>query len=122
VTSNPAQAYARVSQTTSSPRSIEAQALMKAARQLQDVRENWVGPDARMHDALLFNRRLWAIFLSAVESNDNPQPLEIRQNIANISVFVLKQTLEMQTNPEPQKLISLIEINRNIAAGLSGRA
>ena len=115
-------AYSRVAQTTSSPRETEAQALLKAARQLQDVKTNWIGPDKRMHEALLFNRRLWAIFLSAVESNDNQQPLEIRQNIANISVFVLKQTLEMQTNPEPQKLNSLIEINRNIAAGLSGRA
>jgi flagellar biosynthesis activator protein FlaF len=120
--SNPAQAYARVAQTTSSPRETEAQALLKAARKLEEIRNGWVGPDARMHEALLFNRRLWAIFLSAAESNDNPQPIEIRQNIANISVFVLSQTLEMQTNPEPQKLNSLIEINRNIAAGLSGRA
>ncbi len=119
---NPAHAYARVAQTTSAPREIEAQALLKAARQLEEIRSSWAGPDPRMHEALLFNRRLWAIFLSAAESNDNPQPLEIRQNIANISVFVLKQTLEMQTNPEPQKLNSLIEINRNIAAGLSGRA
>ena len=34
----------------------------------------------------------------------------------------MKQTVEMQLTPEPSKLDSLIEINRNIAAGLSGRA
>src|SRR5881227_2339616 len=116
--SNAAQAYARTSQTTTSPRDIEAQALLKAARQLQDVQSNWTGPDSAMHNALLFNRRLWTIFMSAVEANENPQPLEVRQNIANIGVFVMKQTIDMQLNPDPAKLKSLIEINCNLAAGL----
>ena len=119
--SSAAQAYARTSQTTAPPREIEAQALLKAARQLQDVQTNWTGPDKNMPHALLFNRRLWSIFMSAVETNDNPQPMEIRQNIANIGVFVMKQTVDMQLNPDPAKLQSLIDINRNLAAGLSGR-
>jgi len=120
--SNAAQAYARTSQTTAPPREIEAQALLKAARQLRDVQTNWAGPDRNMHKALLFNRRLWSIFMSAMENNDNPQPMEIRQNIANIAVFVMKQTVEMQLNPDPGKLKSLIDINCNLAAGLSGRS
>jgi flagellar protein FlaF len=119
--SHAAKAYARTSQTTASPREIEAQALLKAARQLQEVQTNWTGPDKNMYNALLFNRRLWSIFLSAVEENDNPQPLEVRQNIANIGVFVLKRTIEIQMDPDPAKLKSLIDINCNIAAGLSGR-
>lgn len=120
--SNAAQAYARVSQASSNPREIEAQALLKAARQLQDVQANWDGPDMKMQNALLFNRRLWTIFMSAVESNDNPQPMDVRQNIANLAAFVMKQTIDMQMNPDPAKLKSLIEINCNIAAGLAGRA
>jgi flagellar protein FlaF len=120
--SNAAQAYARTSQTTGTAREIEAQALLKAAKQLRDVQTNWTGPNQNMHKALLFNRRLWTIFLSAAESNDNPQPLEIRQNIANISVFVMHQTIEMQMNPDPIKLKPLIDINCHIAAGLAGRA
>jgi len=119
--SNAAQAYARTSHTTSSPREIEAQALLKAARQLQEVQSNWAGPGKAMEAALLFNRRLWSIFMSAVEANENPQPIEIRQNIANIGVFVMKQTVDMQLNPDPAKLKSLIDINRNLAAGLAGR-
>lgn len=118
---NPAQAYARTSQATSSPREIEAQALLKAARQLQEVQDNWTGPDANMHKALKFNRTLWSIFMSAMESNDNAQPMQIRQNIANIALFVMKQTVDMQSDPDPAKLKSLIAINCNIAAGLSGR-
>ena len=85
------------------------------------MQTNWNGPDKNMHKALLFNRRLWSIFLSAAEANDNPQPLEVRQNIANLGVFILQQTIEMQINPDPAKLKSLIDINCNIAAGLSGR-
>jgi len=120
--SHAAQAYARTSQTTAAPREIEAQALLKAARQLQEVQTNWAGPDKNMHKALVFNRRLWTIFMSAATSSENPNPIDIRQNIANIGVFVLKQTLDMQMNPDPAKLKSLIDINCNIAAGLSGRA
>jgi len=119
--SHAAQAYARTSQTTAHPRELEAQALLKAARQLQDVQANWTGPDKNMHNALLFNRRLWTIFMSAAETDDNPQPLEIRQNIANLALFVMQRTIEIQLDPDPTKLKSLIDINCNIAAGLSGR-
>jgi flagellar biosynthesis activator protein FlaF len=119
--SNAAQAYARTSQATSSPREIEAQALLKAARQLQEVQSNWAGPCKDMDRALLFNRRLWSIFMSAAQTEENPQPKEVRQNIANIGVFVMKQTVDMQMNPDPAKLKSLIDINCNLAAGLAGR-
>ncbi len=120
--SHAAQAYSRTSQATGTPREIEAQALLKAAKQLRDVQTNWAGPDKNMHKALLFNRRLWTIFMSAAESNDNPQPIEVRQNIANIGMFVMKQTIEMQMDPDPSKLKPLIDINCNIAAGLAGKA
>ena len=56
-----------------------------------------------MHAALLFNRRLWTIFMSAAESDDNPQPVEVRQNIMNIALFVMQRTIEMQSNPKPGK-------------------
>ena len=75
--SHAANAYARTSQTTATPREIEAQALLKAAKQLRDVQTNWAGPDKNMHKALLFNRRLWSIFMSAAESNDNPQSIAV---------------------------------------------
>jgi flagellar protein FlaF len=120
--SNAAQAYARTSQATAPPREIEAQALLKAARQLQEIQTNWSGPDKNMHKALLFNRRLWSIFMSAAAVDENPQPLEVRQNIANIGLFVMQQTVDMQMSPDPTKLKPLIDINCNIAAGLAGRS
>jgi len=119
--SNAANAYARTARQSSSPRDTEAQALLMAARKLVEVQSDWKGLDKRMQAALLFNRRLWTIFMSAAESNDNPQPLEIRQNILNIAVFVMQRTIELQSNPSPEKIQPLIDINSNIAAGLAGR-
>ena len=120
--SNAANAYARTAQRSSSPRDIEAQTLLMAARKLVEVQTDCNSADKRFHAALLFNRRLWTIFMSAAESNDNPQPAEIRQNIINIAMFVMQRTVELQSNPTPEKLQSLININSNIAAGLAGRA
>ncbi|WP_420134745.1 flagellar biosynthesis regulator FlaF [Rhodopseudomonas sp.] len=120
--SSAAQAYARTAQRTASPREIEAQALLKAARQLQDVVTNWNERGAiGLNEALMFNRKLWSIFVSDALRDDNPQSLEIRQNIANIGVFVLSQSAALQMTPQVEPLNALIEINRNIAAGLSGR-
>jgi flagellar protein FlaF len=120
--SHGAQAYARIAQTTASPREIEAQALLKAANKLQDVMNDLARTDDDFAAALLFNRKLWAILLSAVTSDENLQTIEVRQNIVNIGTFVLTQTAELQLNPQREKLKPLIDINCNLAAGLSGRA
>jgi flagellar protein FlaF len=115
-------AYARVATTTSSPRDIEAQALLMAANKLQAVMNNADATYTQMSEALIFNRKLWSIFLSEAQRDENPQPLDIRQNIANISIFVLSQTAALQISPQREHIKPLIDINRNIAAGLSGRA
>ena len=115
-----AQAYARTAQKIATPRDIEAQALFKAVRKLQEVVDRWEETDEGLIDALMFNRKLWSIFVSDAISDQNPEKIEIRQNIANIGIFVLTQCAALQLKPEVDKLRSLIEINRNIAAGLGG--
>lgn len=116
-----ANAYARTAQITASPRDIEAQALLKAARKLQDVMSNLGYSDAELDEALLFNRKLWSIFVGDAINDSNPESVEIRQNIANIGIFVLTQCAALKLQPDATKLQSMIDINRNIAAGLSGR-
>ena len=117
-----AQAYARVADTTASPRENEAKALLMAANKLQAVMTNANSTFQQISDALMFNRKLWTIFLSEAHRDGNPQPLEVRQKIANIGVFVLSHTAALQISRQRQHLKPLIEINRNIAAGLGGRA
>ena len=120
--SNAAQAYARTSQTTTSPRDIEAQALLKAANKLQAIVTNENATSEQTSEALMFNRKLWSIFLGDVLRDENQQPLQVRQNIANLGIFVLSQTMALQISPQVEHIKPLIEINRNLAAGLSGRA
>src|SRR3979490_3270456 len=120
--SHAAQAYARTAQNIASPRDIEAQALLKAARQLQDAVTKWDDNDSGLTAALLFNRKLWSIFVSDAISDANPEALSTRQNIANIGIFVMAQCAALQIKPEIDKLQGLIDINCNIAPGLSGRA
>jgi flagellar biosynthesis activator protein FlaF len=67
---------------------------------------------------LRYNRRLWVILVSAVTSSDNPLPVQVRQNVANLGLFVFNETVELTAQPDLVKLESLIDINRQIAAGL----
>jgi flagellar biosynthesis activator protein FlaF len=117
-----AQAYARVADTTASPRENEAKALLMAANKLQTVMTNANSTFEQMSEALMFNRKLWTIFLSEAHRDGNPQPLEVREKIANIGIFVLSHTAALQISRQRQHFKPLIEINRNIAAGLGGRA
>jgi len=117
-----AQAYTRVANATASPRENEASVLLMAANKLQAVMNNADATFEQMSEALMFNRKLWTIFLSEAHRDGNPQPLEVRQNIANIGIFVLSHTAALQISRQRQHLKPLIEINRNIAAGLAGRA
>ena len=117
-----AQAYTRVANDTASPREIEAKALLMAANKLQAVMTNADATYEQTSEALMFNRKLWSIFLSEAQRDENPQPLDVRQNIANIGIFVLSHTAALQISPQRDHFKPLIEINRNIAAGLGGRA
>jgi len=63
-----------------------------------EVQTNWNGPDKKMQAALLFNRRLWTIFMARRKAMTSTAA-EVRQNILNIAVFVMQRTIEMQSNP-----------------------
>ena len=117
-----AQTYRSVARKTSNLRELEANLLLQAAARLQSVHDSWDNSSTSLGDALLFNRKLWTIFLTSVTNNDNPLPAELRQNIANIGIFVINHTLNVMGNPKPERLRSLININRQLAAGLNGNA
>jgi flagellar protein FlaF len=57
-----------------------------------------------------------------VTSPEHALPAQIRQNVANLGLFVMNQTVAMLKDPEREQLRSLININRELAAGLLGRA
>jgi flagellar protein FlaF len=116
-----AQAYGKVAKQTSSPREMEANLLLKAAARLQAASDAWGGGRDQVDEALLYNRKLWSVFLTSVTRQDNPLPELVRQNVANLGLFVMNQTLSLMAEPRREKLVPLISINREIAAGLMGR-
>ena len=117
-----AQAYGTVAKQTAAPRELEANLLLRAASRLQAVSDAWDTRERDLDGALLYNRKLWSIFLSSVTSGDNELPAGVRQNVANLGLFVINHTLSMAADRRPEKLGSLIAINRELAAGLLGRA
>ncbi len=115
-----ASAYQRV-QTTLGPRQLEAHLLLKAAAQLQSFKDNWSYEEEAVAEALTLNRKLWTILGTSATEDSNPLPPEVKENIGNLTVFVLRRTLEIMDDPSPEKLSALIAINRSLAQGLRGQ-
>lgn len=116
-----AQAYGKTASQTTNPRDLEADLLLQAASQLQSIRDGWESKQSELNAALTNNRKLWSLLVATVTRPENPLPANIRQNVANIGIYVFKQTLTAMTNPKPENLGSLININRELASGLRGR-
>ena len=116
-----AQAYGSVAKQIVNPRELEADLLLKAAARLQAIRDAWDRGRPDLDEALLYNRKLWSIFLTSVMGPEHPLPVAIRQNVANLGLFVMNQSMSMMSNPRREQLESLININRELAAGLLGR-
>jgi flagellar biosynthesis activator protein FlaF len=107
-----------VAQATQSPRELEAGILLKAAMRLQAIRDNWDAKRHELDEALTYNRKLWTILVSSATEAANPLPAAIKQNMANLGIFVFNQTVTLMSEPKPERLGVLININRELAAGL----
>jgi flagellar protein FlaF len=115
-------AYQQVGKQTVSPRVLEANLLSRAATQLQRIRDDWETNRTELPAALLFNRKLWTVFLASVTAEDSKLPRELRENVGSLGLFVMKHTLATQSQPDARKLDVLININRELAAGLRASA
>jgi flagellar biosynthesis activator protein FlaF len=117
-----ANAYAKVANETVPPRQLEATLLLKAAAKLQAVHDSWQDKPAGLKDAVLYNRRLWTLFLDAVTRDDNKLPKAVRDNLTKLGVFVMGETFALMTKPTLNQLRAIIKVNRGLAAGLGGKA
>lgn len=109
---------------TPDQRELEARVLLKAVRKIQDIQNKWddgVDPE-ELDDVLRYNRQIWMMFVdTAVEDDNADRTTELRNNIANLGVFIFNRTIEILAKPEKEKLDILVEINREIAAGLMAK-
>ncbi|WP_245883867.1 flagellar biosynthesis regulator FlaF [Hartmannibacter diazotrophicus] len=102
---------------------MESSLLIKAAAKLQTIKDTWESVEERqrsaeLDEALTYNRRLWTILVTSATSEDSALPHEVKQNMANLGLFVFNHTMRTMIRPEAERLDSLININRQIAAGL----
>lgn len=114
-----AQAYSKVAKAAPlAPRELEATLLFKAARQLKAVRDGWPESEPRLDEALRYNRQLWTILTTSATDPATELPVALSQNVANLGLFVLNRTIELISNPVPEKLDAMIAINVSLAEGL----
>jgi flagellar protein FlaF len=124
---NVAQTCVVVAGQSNDPRALEADLLLKAAARLQTIHDSWETHDSwdtrrsELDDTLQYNRQLWMIFVTSATSNEHPLPVDIRQNVANLALFVTHQTVAMLQEPKRAQIADLININRELAAGLLGQ-
>jgi flagellar protein FlaF len=121
---NRTQAYAKTAQATGSPRELEAQLLLRAAAKLQAIKDAGIGEDGEAVSAIRYNRRLWLVFASSIGKPENPLPQQIKLNVANLANFIISHSMRLETDRTgaPERWGALININREIAAGLRAQA
>lgn len=109
-------------QHTPDQRELEARVLIKSAKMLQDLRNDLEHADQDLIEKTLkYNRQIWVMFYdTAIENKGADHTSELRSNIINLANFIFKREAEIMANPAPQKFDALININREIAAGLMG--
>ena len=115
------EAYASVDKITASGRQLEASALFRVARALQQAQNHWgqEGAEARLDEAVKLNQRLWTLFQAELGAEDNPLPRDVKLPLLRLIEYIDKRTFDVMALPAPEKLTVLININRNVAAGLS---
>jgi len=109
-----------VQKNTPDQRELEAHVLLKSARFLNDMQNDWdkITPEV-LEETLKYNRQIWMMFYdTAIENAEGDRPNDLRSNIVNLANFVFKRELDILAKPEKEKLNVLVSINREIAAGL----
>lgn len=101
------------------PQAAEGWALIEMARRLDDARK---GNDNREEALALVrtNWRIWTIFQASLLDPDCAVPIEIRENLLSLSNFVDKRSVELIGDYNADKVQVLVNINRQIGAGLMG--
>ena len=116
------EAYSNVHKMTLTGRELEAEVLTKAAQKLTFCQNNWEASDREenLKAALRYNQQVWTVFQTELSSPENPLPKKLKEDLLALSAFIDKRIFDIMSFPAPEKLSAIININLNIAAGLSG--
>ena len=111
-------AYQKSQEYVERPEDTDSVVLMMAADKLLKAQET---PNEDVFEEMLrYNQAIWTVIQSEM-TEDHPLPLELKANLISLSLFVDNQTDKAIGSRDPKMLDSLININRNIAAGIRPR-
>lgn len=115
--------YDKLRWKTMSGRQVEGEVLLKAAMLFRRAQGGLDGTclNTEVEEALDFNRRIWDVLRRGWAEKDCPLPIEVRQNLLNLSVFMAKAELAFRAKPEGTALNSLIQVNETLAGGLGAQ-
>ncbi|WP_420549383.1 flagellar biosynthesis regulator FlaF [Curvivirga sp.] len=94
----------------------EGWALIEMARRLDAAKQS--GDKNEILTQCRLNWRVWTILQSELVDPECAVPKEIRENLLSLSNFIDKRSTEVIGSPTVDKLDVLININRQIGAGL----
>lgn len=105
---------------TPDQRELEARVLLKSAKMLADLQEALDDANSELIESTLkYNRQIWMMFYdTALENPEENRPNDLRSNIINLANFIFKREMDIISEPTKQKFDVLININKEIAAGL----
>jgi len=89
---------------------------MQAAVRMNQAKE--VGDKSAMLAAVRLNWQLWTIIQADLLAPDCPIDLELRSNVLSLAKFIDKHTMQFLGDPQADRLDVLININRELSAGL----
>ena len=105
-----------------SPRETESWALIEAAKRMAAAltlgKESNLKAMEQRKSAVKLNWKLWTIFQAELTIEKSETAEEIRLNMLTLCKFVDKHTIGTLIEPTDEKILTLIDLNRNIALGL----
>lgn len=114
-------AYKKTIKETESPRNIEKRVFSRITGQLENLEDN---PEKVLNqeykDALWENQKLWMALRSDLVLPENSLPPQLKAQLISLGIWVDNHTQKVLKGQG--KIQDLISVNKNIIAGLEGRA
>lgn len=114
------QAYQQAATRAEAPRDVEWRAFSLATAALLRVLEEGGHNSAARVEAINKNRQLWALMADDCAQPDNQLPAALRAQLISLALWVDRHSrLAIQ---QVNALQDMIDVNRSIMEGLSGRS
>jgi flagellar protein FlaF len=114
------QAYQKAAAQAENPRESEYRLFGQVTRALMAAAQTDASDVRTRMDALDWNRRVWSALATDCAAPSNALPVEVRARIISLSLWVSRHTSLVMRREE--EIEPLIDVNRIIMQGLSGRA